>query len=128
MKAKRWRRFRLQVFCQPPVATVGYSEKECVANFSGQFEVYVSKFKTMRNTLSGRDDRTMMKLIVHTESDTVVGVHMVGPDAPEIMQVQSLRVSFLVTCYGSALFVQQAFLFAEGSLSRLFRQNVEQRP
>lgn len=109
---------------------MGYAEQECVANFSGQFEVYVSKFKTMRNTLSGRDERTMMKLIVHAESDIVVGVHMVGPDAPEIMQVQTPLVSYQDTCYASALLCttkQQALLFAHCYLSRLFRQSIEQR-
>lgn len=74
------------VFCQPPLATVGLSEDECVAKYSGELDVYVSKFRPMRNTLSGREERTLMKLIVHKATDKVVGVHMVGPDAPEIMQ------------------------------------------
>ncbi|KAG2500152.1 hypothetical protein HYH03_001734 [Edaphochlamys debaryana] len=74
------------VFCQPPLATVGYSEEQAVKEFAGNIDVYHSRFKPMKYTISGRDERTLMKLIVHAESDTVVGCHMVGPDAPEIMQ------------------------------------------
>ncbi|WP_142847490.1 glutathione-disulfide reductase [Telmatospirillum sp. J64-1] len=73
------------VFSQPPLASVGLTEaaarKQCEA-----VEIYLSRFKPMRNTLSGRDERTMMKLVVDKPSNRVVGVHMVGPDAAEIMQ------------------------------------------
>ena len=51
-----------------------------------QIDIYRSAFKPMRNTLSGNEERTMMKLIVDPESDKVLGVHMVGPSAGEIMQ------------------------------------------
>ena len=68
------------------MATVGLTEAECIANYVGAFDVYIAKFKTMRNTLAGRDQRTLIKLIVHADSDRVVGCHHVGPDAPEIMQ------------------------------------------
>lgn len=85
---------RLQVFCQPPLGTVGYSEEECIAKYVGEMDVYVSKFKPMKNTLSGKQDRTLMKMIVHKETDTVIGVHMVGEDAAEIMQVCSSVVYF----------------------------------
>ena len=64
------------VFCQPPLASVGYSEDGAASEFGGHLDVYVSKFKPMKYTLSGRDERTLMKLIVHSESDRVVGVHM----------------------------------------------------
>eukprot|EP00879_Flechtneria_rotunda_P016082 GHRR01016823.1.p1 GENE.GHRR01016823.1~~GHRR01016823.1.p1 ORF type:complete len:482 (+),score=161.44 GHRR01016823.1:604-2049(+) len=74
------------VFCQPPLATVGLSEEQAIQDLSGPIDVYVSKFKPMKSTISGRDERTLMKLIVHSESDRVVGCHMVGPDAAEIMQ------------------------------------------
>eukprot|EP00798_Chlamydomonas_sp_ICE-L_P010160 gene10160-8064_t len=52
----------------------------------GELDVYTSKFRPMKYTLSGRDEKTFMKLIVHVETDRVVGVHMVGPESPEIMQ------------------------------------------
>ncbi|WIA38411.1 hypothetical protein OEZ86_001737 [Tetradesmus obliquus] len=74
------------VFCQPPLASVGLSEEQAIAQLSGAIDVYVSKFKPMKYTISGRDERTLMKLLVHHESDRVVGCHMVGPDAAEIMQ------------------------------------------
>jgi glutathione reductase (NADPH) len=70
------------------LGTVGYTEEECVAKFSGEMDVYVSKFKPMKNTLSGKQEKTLMKMIVHKETDAVVGVHMVGEDAAEIMQVR----------------------------------------
>lgn len=83
-----------QVFCQPPLATVGFSEEEATARFSGELDVYVSRFKAMKNTLAGREEKTLMKLIVHKASNQVVGAHMVGPDAAEIMQARhcSLQV------------------------------------
>lgn len=74
------------VFCQPPLSTVGMSEEKAIDSLCGEIDVYISKFRPMRNTLSGRDEKTFMKIIVHVESDRVVGVHMVGPDAAEIMQ------------------------------------------
>lgn len=74
------------VFCQPPLASVGMSEEEAVQKLSGDLDIYVSRFRPMRNTLSGRDEKTLMKMIVHVPTDRVVGCHMVGPDAAEIMQ------------------------------------------
>ena len=73
------------VFSTPPLAGVGLTET-AAATLPGGADVYVSRFKPMRNTLSGRDERTLVKLIVERASDRVVGVHMLGPDAPEIIQ------------------------------------------
>ena len=72
------------VFCQPSVGTVGLTETEAR---SGGFDVQVfrSTFSPMVHTLSGRDERTLMKLVVDRASDRVLGVHMVGPDAGEII-------------------------------------------
>ena len=73
------------VFSQPPVATVGLAEHQ--ARESGKaVDVYRSTFRPMHNTLSGRQEKTLMKLVVDRESDRVLGCHMVGPDAAEIMQ------------------------------------------
>lgn len=74
------------VFCQPPLASVGYSEEAAAAQLSGPIDVYVSRFRPMKHTLSGRDERTLMKLVVHADSGRVVGVHMVGADAAETVQ------------------------------------------
>lgn len=73
------------VFSQPPLGTVGLTEEEAIARH-GKVDVYTSEFKAMKHTLSGRDERTFMKLIVEPKSDRVVGAHMMGPDAAEIMQ------------------------------------------
>ena len=73
------------VFSHPPVATVGYSEKEAAVHY-GELEIYRSVFTPMKHTLSGRQEKTMMKLIVQASSDKVVGLHVVGMDAPEIVQ------------------------------------------
>jgi glutathione reductase (NADPH) len=73
------------VFSQPPVGTVGFTEENAVAHF-GPIDVYISEFRPMKHTLSGRDEKTLMKLIVEREEQKVVGIHIVGPDAPEIVQ------------------------------------------
>ncbi|CAM5549853.1 glutathione-disulfide reductase [Eoetvoesiella caeni] len=73
------------VFSQPPVATVGLAEHQ--AREGGKpVDIYRSIFRPMHNTLSGRKEKTLMKLVVDRESDRVLGCHMVGPDAAEIMQ------------------------------------------
>ena len=73
------------IFSQPPAATVGYTEAQARAEF-GAVDIYKTSFRPMQHTLSGRDERTMMKLVVDSVSDRVVGLHMVGPQAGEIVQ------------------------------------------
>ena len=73
------------VFSQPPVGTVGDTESQAIAKY-GKVEVYQSTFRPMKHTLSGRSEKTYMKLLVDAASQKVVGAHMVGPDAPEIIQ------------------------------------------
>jgi len=58
-------------FVQPPLAYVGATEEEAIQKFSGSIDVFVSKFKPMKNTISGRDERTFMKLLVHSDTDVV---------------------------------------------------------
>jgi len=72
------------VFSQPPVSVVGLTEEEARKNHS--VRLFISRFRPMKHTLSGRDERTMMKLVVDKATDKVLGVHMVGEDAPEIVQ------------------------------------------
>lgn len=74
------------VFSQPEVATVGITEAEARALGTGPIDVYRAKFRPMKFVLPGRDSKTMMKLIVDSQSDRVLGLHMVGPDAAEIVQ------------------------------------------
>jgi len=73
------------VFCQPNIATVGLSEEQAKASY-GNIEVFTSSFKPMKHTLSGRNERSLMKIIVERQTDRVLGVHMVGSDAGEIIQ------------------------------------------
>ncbi|WP_323119627.1 glutathione-disulfide reductase [Burkholderia alba] len=73
------------VFSQPEVATVGWSEADARSAL-GEVDVYKTAFKALRHTLSGRDERTFMKLVVARDSQRVVGAHMVGRDAAEIIQ------------------------------------------
>ena len=73
------------VFSAPPIGTVGLTETQARAQ-GFAIDVYLSRFKPMRNTLAGRDERTMMKLIVDRATDRVLGLHMMGPDAGEIVQ------------------------------------------
>eukprot|EP01024_Parvocaulis_polyphysoides_P069918 TRINITY_DN8596_c0_g1_i10.p2 TRINITY_DN8596_c0_g1~~TRINITY_DN8596_c0_g1_i10.p2 ORF type:complete len:213 (-),score=48.99 TRINITY_DN8596_c0_g1_i10:300-938(-) len=80
------------VFCQPPLGTVGVTEEQALKKFSGHVDVYTAKFKPMKYTISGREEKAFMKLIVHKETDKVVGVHMVGPDSAEIMQGMAIAL------------------------------------
>ena len=74
------------VFCQPNIGTVGLTEAEAMVDHAGDLDIYESQFKPMKHTLSGRDERTLLKMIVCRSSDQVLGIHMVGPDAGEIVQ------------------------------------------
>jgi len=73
------------VFSQPPVGTVGMSEED--AREAGrEVVIYRSEFTPMKYTLSGRQEKGLMKLVVDKDDDRVIGCHVVGPDAPEILQ------------------------------------------
>ncbi len=73
------------VFSQPQVGTVGLTEEQARARHD-HIDVYRTNFRPMKHVLPGREERTMMKLIVDKATDRVLGVHMVGPDAGEIIQ------------------------------------------
>ena len=79
------------VFSQPPVGTVGLSESKAVEKL-GQVDIYKTTFRPLRHTLSGRDERTLMKLVVDAATQRVVGAHMVGGDAPEVIQGLAIAV------------------------------------
>jgi glutathione reductase (NADPH) len=78
------------VFSTPPISTVGLTEEEAAAR--GPVDVYVTKFTPMRHNLSGRDRKTLMKLVVDQATQKVLGVHMLGEDAPEIVQGLAIAV------------------------------------
>jgi glutathione reductase (NADPH) len=84
------------VFSQPPVATVGLTEAQARERH-GEVVVYRSTFRPLKHTLTGRDEQTMMKLVVDRASDRVVGVHMVGADAAEIIQGLAVAVKMRAT-------------------------------
>jgi glutathione reductase (NADPH) len=73
------------VFTHPNIGTVGLTEAEARKKFA-KIRLYKSTFKPMKHTLSGRDEKTFMKLIVDDATDKVVGCHMLGPDAGELIQ------------------------------------------
>jgi glutathione reductase (NADPH) len=72
------------VFSSPPIATVGLTEEQAAKR--GEARIYLTKFTPMRHALSGRARKTTMKLVVDAVTDKVIGAHMLGEDAPEIMQ------------------------------------------
>ena len=73
------------VFSQPNIGTVGLTEEEAREKYN-KIEIYKSSFKPMKLSLSDSDEKTLMKIIVDKKTDRVVGVHMLGPDAGEIIQ------------------------------------------
>jgi len=79
------------VFSQPPVGTVGLTEAKAIEKL-GKVDIYKTTFRPLRHTLSGRDERTLMKLVVDAATQRVVGAHMVGADAPEIIQAIAIAV------------------------------------
>jgi glutathione reductase (NADPH) len=84
------------VFCQPEVGTVGLTEAQARAQFS-HVDIYKATFKPMKATLSGRDTRVLMKLVVDATSDRVLGCHIVGDGAAEMVQVLGIAVKMKAT-------------------------------
>jgi glutathione reductase (NADPH) len=78
-------------FSQPPTGSIGYSEAQAIQKY-GQIEVYQSRFRPSKAALSGRDEMVYLKLLVDPVSQKAVGAHMVGVDAPEIIQGTAIAV------------------------------------
>ncbi|MCX7099590.1 MAG: glutathione-disulfide reductase [Methylococcales bacterium] len=79
------------VFCQPTIGTVGLTEAQAREKYP-DIDIYKTSFTPMKNTLSGIDEKTLMKLVVVRSTDRVVGIHMVGADAPEIIQGMAVAI------------------------------------
>ena len=79
------------VFSHPPLAGVGMTEGQA-RNKLGTVKTYTSDFRAMKNVLAGRDERSLYKLVVDGTTDRIVGIHMIGPDAPEILQAAAIAV------------------------------------
>lgn len=84
------------VFAQPPVGVVGLSEADARKKY-GVIDIYKTKFRPMKDMLTGDEERVLMKIVVRAEDDRVVGVHIVGPDAPEIIQAVAIAVKMGAT-------------------------------
>ncbi|KAK8935708.1 Glutathione reductase, cytosolic [Platanthera zijinensis] len=85
------------VFCIPPLSVVGLSERQAIEQSGSDILVFTSSFNPMKNTISGRQEKTVMKLIVDSETDKVLGASMCGSDAPEIMQGIAVALKFGAT-------------------------------
>jgi glutathione reductase (NADPH) len=79
------------VFSHPPLAGVGLTEG-AARNKLGAIKTYTSDFRAMKNVLAGRNERSLYKIIVDEGTDEIVGIHMIGPDAPEILQAAAIAV------------------------------------
>ena len=77
------------VFSLPNIGTVGLSEEQAIED-GHRVKIFESRFRPMKLTLTENPERTLMKLVVDADSDRVLGCHMVGPDAGEIVQGLSL--------------------------------------
>jgi glutathione reductase (NADPH) len=79
------------VFSHPPMAGVGMTEAEA-RNKVGTIKVYTSDFRPMKNVLAGRNERSLYKMVTDASTGRVLGLHMIGPDAPEILQSAAVAV------------------------------------
>ena len=79
------------VFSHPPIGAVGMTESEARQKL-GSVKVYSSDFRPMKNVLAGRQERALYKMVCDGETDRVVGIHLIGPDAPEILQAAAVCV------------------------------------
>ena len=79
------------VFSHPPLAGVGMTESEA-RNSLGSIKVYQSDFRPMKNVVAARNERGLYKMIVDAANDRIVGIHMIGPESPEVLQAAAIAV------------------------------------
>ncbi|QJU58076.1 glutathione-disulfide reductase [Sphingomonas sp. AP4-R1] len=84
------------VFSHPPLAGVGLTEEQARLSL-GSCKTYTADFRAMKNVLAGRNERALYKMVVHPETDVVLGIHMIGPDSPEILQAAAVAVKAKLT-------------------------------
>jgi glutathione reductase (NADPH) len=84
------------VFSQPPIGAVGLTEAEA-RHIHHKVDIYLSRFRPMKYAFTGGDERSLIKLVVAADSQRVVGCHIVGPDAPEIIQMAAIAMKMGVT-------------------------------
>jgi glutathione reductase (NADPH) len=84
------------VFGRPPLGAVGLTEEQARARF-GEVHIYKTSFRPMKNVLAGNDTRSFMKLVVHPRDERILGVHLAGPEAPELIQLAAVAVKAELT-------------------------------
>ena len=84
------------VFSEPEVGVIGLTEAQACARLA-KVDIYKTSFRPMKMTLAGRDTRAFFKLVVDGETDRVVGCHIVGPDAGEMIQLVGIAVKMKAT-------------------------------
>ena len=84
------------VFSQPPIGSVGLSEADARHKL-GKLDIYLARFRPMKYALTSSTERSLVKLVVEAATDKVVGCHVVGPDAPEIIQLAAVAMKLGVT-------------------------------
>jgi glutathione reductase (NADPH) len=84
------------VFCEPEIGTVGYTEEQA-REMCRVIDIYKASFRPMWATISGRAEKVMIKLVIDAETDKVLGCHMLGPDAAEIVQMAAIALKLGVT-------------------------------
>lgn len=80
------------VFSSPPIASVGMNEEAAREAFGEHIKVYKSDFRPMKNVVSGRDERSLYKMITQGPDETVIGLHMIGPESAEILQGAAIAI------------------------------------
>ncbi|ODT87456.1 glutathione-disulfide reductase [Phenylobacterium sp. SCN 70-31] len=85
------------VFTQPPVGSVGLSEADARRAHGGKIDIYLARFRPMKETFYGGQQRALIKLVVEQEGERILGCHVVGPDAPEIIQMAAIALKMGVT-------------------------------
>jgi glutathione reductase (NADPH) len=83
------------VFTRPEIGTVGLTEKEASKRYS--IKTYLTKFKPLANTVSGRDEQTLMKMIVDEPTEKVLGCHLIGPNSAEMIQLAAVAIKMGAT-------------------------------
>ncbi|MDR6509770.1 glutathione reductase (NADPH) [Novosphingobium capsulatum] len=80
------------VFSQPPLASVGLTEAQAREMLGSNVKVFTSDFRPMKNIFAHRHERGLYKLVVDAQTDKVLGVHLIGPEAPEVLQAAAIAV------------------------------------
>ena len=84
------------VFAQPEIGTAGLSEEKA-REMHPNVDVYKSRFRPLKSMISGRDEKMLMKLVIDADSDKVLGCHILGEDAAEIVQMMAIPLKLGVT-------------------------------